>query len=62
MMIKMSKYIAIIHCENCLKELARIEAEDPPTNEPDVFVPQMAEMMKGYKIPNLFCQDCRDRR
>ena len=58
----MSKYTAVIYCETCAKELARIEAEDKPTNERDVFVPQMAEMMKEYKIPNLFCQGCRDKR
>ena len=42
----MSKYTAIIYCETCANELARIEAKDKPINEPDVFAPQMAEMMK----------------
>ena len=58
----MSKYTAVIYCETCAKELARIEAEDKPINEPDVFVPQMAEMMKEYKISDMFCQNCRDKR
>lgn len=58
----MSKYTAVIYCETCAKELARIEAEDKPIYEPDVFVPQMAEMMEKYKISDMFCQNCRDKR
>ena len=58
----MSKYTAVIYCETCANELARIEAEDKPTNDTDVFMPQMAEMMKEYKIPDMFCQNCKDKR
>ena len=58
----MAKYTVVIYCDTCAKELARIEAVDPPITEPDVFVPQIAGMMKEYKIPNIFCQDCRNKR
>ena len=58
----MAKYTAVIYCNTCAKELARIEAEDPQVTEPDMFVPQMTEMMKEYKIPNMFCQACRNKR
>lgn len=57
----MSKYIAVIYCKKCMKELARIEAVDPEPKEPkepDVFVPQMAEMLNEYSIPDMFCQEC----
>lgn len=58
----MSKYTAVIYCDECANELTRIEAEDPPITEPDVFMPQMAEMIKTFKLPSMFCQICRNRR
>lgn len=43
-----------------MKELTRIEAEDPPVTEPDVFIPQMAERMEEFGLPDTYCQACRN--
>lgn len=51
----MSSYTAIIHCENCKKVLATIEAYHK--NQIDTFVPQDI-MVKDYELPKLFCENC----
>ena len=58
----MAKYTAIIRCKTCNKELARIEARDPEVKEPDIFIPQMAEMCEEFGLPDTYCQDCRNKR
>lgn len=50
----MSNYTAIIVCDNCGKELAKINAYH---NRPDMFVPQDI-MERDFKISSMFCQDC----
>ena len=58
----MSKYTAVIYCDECAKELVRIEAKDPPITEPNVFVSQVHEMTQEFKLSSMFCQECRNRR
>lgn len=58
----MANHIAVIKCKTCNKELTRIEAHDPEVTEPDVFVPQVYEMMQIFCLPDEYCQDCRNKR
>jgi hypothetical protein len=58
----MSKFIAVIRCKTCNKELTRIEANDSEVTEPDIFVPQMDTMLEEFGLPNTYCQDCRNKR
>lgn len=51
----MSDYTAIIRCEKCGKELAKINAYHEP--RPDIFVPQDIALWQ-YGLPDRFCQDC----
>ena len=52
---KMSDYTAIIHCEKCHRELAKIRAYHVP--DPLRFVPQDI-MTEKYALNSMFCQNC----
>lgn len=54
----MSSYTAIIHCNKCGKELAKIHAYH---DRPDFFVPQDI-LQEDLGIDSKFCQDCLNGR
>lgn len=51
----MSSYVAVIKCEKCGKELARIVASHE--DKPDHFVPQDIHE-HCFELISMFCNDC----
>lgn len=54
----MSSYTAIIKCNKCGRELAKIKAYH---NEAGMFVPQDI-WEQEYKLSSIFCQECLNGR